>query len=194
MQLAGFFKVVDETRDPAFRRILEQRTNDPEAGVRTAAHVALGDRVPVHVASDPKRADAMTPVRPRARAAGLGPPSLATFRERINPLFYQAGEDGYSCADCHGNHTILRIAPADAAKSGEDTVTVNYRSALRAIDLEQPETSLLLRKATSPLGQGEADPSSPTGLTHIGGPRWSGADHPAYRAILDWIQGSPDPR
>ena len=49
------------------------------------------------------------PVRPRLL-------SLSTFRRKVNPLFYQAGEDAYSCARCHANHTILRIAEADPAK------------------------------------------------------------------------------
>ena len=30
----------------------------------------------------------------------------------MNPLFYQAGDDQQACANCHGNHTILRIAEA----------------------------------------------------------------------------------
>src|SRR5205823_10313551 len=33
---------------------------------------------------------------------------------------------------------------------------------------------------------------SGTGLTHVGGPRWDNAEHPAYRAILDWIREASD--
>ncbi len=131
-------------------------------------------------------------VRPDAR---LGRPrllSLSSFRDKVNPLFYQAGEDGHSCAECHGNHTILRIAPADAAKSGEDPLIVNYNSALKVVNLGEPESSLILRKPRSPQGQGAPDPSSPTGMTHVGGPRWEGTDHPAYRAILAWIRAASD--
>ena len=50
--------------------------------------------------------------------------SFSTFRKKVNPLFYQAGDDQQACANCHGNHTILRIAeaepgtrPADASSS-----------------------------------------------------------------------------
>ena len=32
------------------------------------------------------------------------------------------------------------------------------------------------------------DASSPTGLSHVGGPRWESTEHPGYRAILDWIR------
>ncbi len=122
-------------------------------------------------------------VRPRV-------PSLATFRDKVNPLFYRPSEDGRSCADCHGNHTILRIAPAGAAGPGEDPVVVNYRSALKVVNVGEPESSLLLRKPRSPRGQGDDDSSSPTGVTHVGGPRWDGTEHPAYRAILDWVRES----
>src|SRR5207244_5965663 len=37
-------------------------------------------------------------------------------------------------------------------------------------------------------GQGSPAPSSRTGLTHVGGPRWDTSEHPAYRAILTWIR------
>jgi cellulose synthase operon protein C len=122
--------------------------------------------------------------------ARLGRPrllSLSTFRSKVNPLFYQPAEDGHSCVDCHGTHTILRIAPSDAG-SGEDALIVNYNSALKVVNLGEPERSLILRKPQSPRGQGDEDPSSPTGLTHVGGPRWDGPEHPAYRAILGWIR------
>ncbi len=189
VQLAAFFNLPEETRDPAIRSALERRTHDIDPGARAAARAALEKPIEKTPESEMKRVGAPSDLRLRPAA---GPPSLAAFRERINPLFYRAGEDGYSCADCHGNHTILRIAPADQKDAGEDAVTINYRSVLKVIDLDAPEKSLLVRKAISPLGQGESDPASPTGLTHIGGRRWSGPEHAAYQAILDWIRGAPD--
>ena len=42
--------------------------------------------------------------------------SFSTFRKKVNPLFYQPGDDQQACANCHGNHTILRIAEADPAR------------------------------------------------------------------------------
>ena len=65
---------------------------------------------------------------------------------------------------------------------------INYNSALKVVNLGEPEASLILRKPRSPQGQGGADAASPTGLTHVGGPRWETTEHPAYRAILDWIR------
>jgi hypothetical protein len=116
-------------------------------------------------------------------------PSLSTFRTKVNPLFYQAGEDGYSCAGCHAIHSVLRIVEADPTRGDQaDSLMINYQSALKVVNPGDPESSLLLRKPRSPQGQGAPDPSSPTGLTHVGGPRWEGTDHPAYRAIRDWIR------
>jgi HEAT repeat protein len=115
--------------------------------------------------------------------------SLSTFRRKVNPVFYQVGDDKHACANCHANHTILRIAPADSGdgSSGEQ-VMINYNSVLKVVNLGEPEASLILRKPRSPQGQGVADDSSPTGLTHVGGPRWDSTEHPSYKAILDWVR------
>ena len=110
--------------------------------------------------------------------------SFSTFRDRVNPLFYQAGDDGHSCASCHANHGVLRVGEAN----GADSPLINYNSALKVVNFGEPESSLLLRKPRSPRGQGSPDESSPTGLTHVGGPRWESVEHPSYRAILEWIR------
>ncbi|MGC8641236.1 MAG: HEAT repeat domain-containing protein [Isosphaeraceae bacterium] len=184
---------------------------DPDANVRSAAldlvkhhrlvpqHPALARRVKA-LADDPNLQDRALAV---LRAAGVEPssvkadvplsrprlPSLATFRRTVNPLFYQAGDDTYACARCHGNHRILRIAQAEPGRElTGDQLMINYNSALKVVNLGEPELSLLLKKPLSPEGQGGADESSPTGLTHVGGPRWSGPDHPEYKAILAWIR------
>ena len=189
IQLAAFFRLPDETNDAAIRDALKDRLHDPDEAVRIVARKVLGDPGPIRprpdYAAEPSVARPRTPPGPAHR------PSLTTFRDKVNPLFYRVGEDGHSCAECHGTHTVLRIAPADAARSGEDPLTINYNSALKVIDVNQPENSLILRKPLSPFGQGDPDSSSPTGFTHVGGPRWDRPDHPAYRAILDWIRQAP---
>jgi hypothetical protein len=194
------------------REFLKSLLIDPDAAVRAAAlHVVEQDRLIGWDTDLARRVKALESDPALAGRAGLllvrwgadpaavvadaslvrpRPLSLATFKSKVNPLFYQPAADGNSCADCHGNHTILRIAPADSAGSGEDAVTVNYRSVLKVVNLGEPESSLLLRKPRSPRGQGDDDASSPTGLTHVGGPRWESVEHPAYRAILDWIRES----
>jgi hypothetical protein len=160
--------------DPALARRIKALEADPELAAEARSTLVRGGLDPANITPDvPLR-------RPRLL-------SLSTFRDQVNPLFYQAGEDGHSCAECHGTHTILRIAPTDP-KGREDALVVNYNSALKVVNLGEPENSLILRKPRSPQGQGGADRSSPTGLTHVGGPRWDSTEHTAYRAILRWIR------
>lgn len=122
---------------------------------------------------------------------GLKPATFERFKQEINPFFYQPGEDGYSCADCHASHALLRIAAADPGADPTDAqLRENLRGLMKTVNLDDPRSSLILLKPRSPYGQGDPDPESPTGLTHIGGPRWPSADHPAYRALLDWIQSA----
>ena len=148
-----------------------------------AADRALHDRAGAALRSQGFDPDAIAADVELARPRRLG---LAAFRDRVNPLFYQPGEDGVSCGKCHATHSVLRIS--EAGPGDESALIVNYQAALKVINLGDPESSLLLRKPRSPQGQGGPDPSSPTGLTHLGGPRWEGADHPVYRAILGWVR------
>jgi HEAT repeat protein len=161
---------------PGFARRLKALTADPELASRVGK--LLDDR---HIDPSTLTAD-ISLARPRLL-------SLATFREKVNPWFYRLGDDGAACAKCHANHTILRIAEAgpNGEFSSEQLIT-NYNSALKVVNLGQPESSLLLRKPRSPQGQGGPDAESPTGLTHVGGPRWEETEHPAYQAILSWIR------
>ncbi len=178
---------------------------DPDPGVRNQALAvvsnhgligsdpALARRVKT-LASDPKLHDQAEAALTRA---GLDPGaiqpdgaldrprllSLATFRDRINPLLTQAGEDGVSCVGCHANQNVFRVV------GGADGLAINYQSSLRALNLADPESSLLFRKPRSPRG---AENDTPTALTHNGGPRWE-ANHPAYEALGAWIaEPTPD--
>ena len=161
---------------PALAKRVKALTEDPSLAARAEAVLRAAGIDPAGVQAD------LSLSRPRVL-------SLATFRRTVNPLFYQAGEDTYSCARCHANHTILRIAEADPAKGYTDEqLLVNYNSVLKVVNLGEPESSLILRKPRSPQGQGGPDPASPTGLTHVGGPRWDSTEHPAYKAILAWIR------
>ena len=169
-------------RFPALAKRVRALTEDPSLAARAEAVLQAAGIDPAGVQAD------LSLSRPRVL-------SLATFRRTVNPLFYQAGEDTYSCARCHANHTILRIAEADPAKGYTDEqLLVNYNSVLKVVNLGEPESSLILRKPRSPQGQGGPDPASPTGLTHVGGPRWDSTEHPVYKAILAWIrEASPRP-
>ena len=154
---------------PKMARRVKALSSDPKLKVRAEACLKAEGFDPAILEPDVRLA------RPRLL-------SVSTFRTRVNPLFFQVGEDGVSCARCHANHSVFRVGdPADS-------LMTHYNSALKVINLGDPESSLLLRKPRSPQGQGAPDPSSPTGLTHVGGPRWEDVEHPAYRAILAWIR------
>ncbi len=163
------------------RRLKALRELDPSVGDRVESTLRVQGFDPARIAAD-------------VRSGRLRPLSLATFRDRINPLLYQPGEDGVSCARCHATHNVLRISERDPGPSGnQGDLLINYRSALKVINRGDPESSLLLRKPRSPAGQGGAEPSSPTGLSHVGGTRWESTENPAYRAILAWIQDGSRP-
>jgi HEAT repeat protein len=174
LKLAHFFDLPDRTRDPFLVQELRPET------LRNAGIV---------LATDKRPAAAPEPANP-TRSAPASLPSFETFRDRINPLFYQPSADGVSCAKCHGTHEILRLAPPPQKGSlGDDEIRLNYQSALKVIDLVNPSKSLLIRKPRSPHGQGDEDPSSPTGITHVGGPRWEGNDRLFADTIMRWIGG-----
>jgi HEAT repeat protein len=163
-------------RSPALARRVKALADDPALSERALAVLRAAGLDPADVKTD------LGLARPRLL-------NLATFRSAVNPLFYQAGEDGYACAKCHANHTILRIAEADPSRGfSSEQLMLNYTSALKVVNLGEPASSLILRKPLSPQGQGTPEDSSPTGLTHVGGPRWKDTEHPAYRAILAWIR------
>jgi hypothetical protein len=160
----------------ALARRMKALTADPALEAPAVAALAAAGIDPAAVVADVQLS--------RARLL-----SFSTFRTKVNPVFYQAGEDQHACADCHANHTILRVAEADRTRGlTSEELMINYNSALKVVNLGDPEASLILRKPRSPQGTGATDASSPTGLTHVGGQRWENAEHPAYRAILDWIR------
>jgi HEAT repeat protein len=163
-------------KSPSLARRVRALVDDPKLSERALAVLRAAGLDPAEVRSD------LALARPRLL-------SLATFKRSVNPLFYQAGEDGYACAKCHANHTILRIAEADPTRGfSSEQLMLNYTSALKVVNLGEPESSPILRKPLSPQGQGTPDDASPTGLTHVGGARWKDTEHPAYQAILAWIR------
>ncbi len=184
--LCHFFKVPDRTRDTTIVSRIQPLASDPPASGHRASHggsSAAGKRgFPTE-----KSAFAHT-----ALDAGIGSPrlpGLEAFRRAVNPLFYEPGDDGYSCANCHATHAVLRIAELEPGiEAGDEQVLINYASVLKVLNLVDPESSLILRKPRSPAGSGEAETSSPTGLTHVGGPRWDSTSAPAYQTILSWIR------
>jgi hypothetical protein len=111
------------------------------------------------------------------------------FVERVMPILERKGADGNACINCHATHTIFRLHPPDTnGRYSDGMLRENYSSALRVVDLSTPENSLILRKPTSNSEQEGVVGAKK--LSHGGGQRWPGADDPAYRTIIDWINGA----
>ncbi|HMJ62911.1 MAG TPA: hypothetical protein VK493_14155, partial [Bryobacteraceae bacterium] len=96
----------------------------------------------------------------------------AYFHGYVQPILERKGRDGYACAECHESHAIFRAT---------------YDTALRVVDPEHPENSLMLRKPTS---NSESE-GVPGALAHGGGVRF-GKDSPEYATILAWIKGAKE--
>lgn len=168
-------------KDTRFLRRLKGVMADPDGDLRARAEKLMRS-----AGAEPGRLSADAVVqRPRML-------NLSYFRRDVNPIFYRPGRDGQSCAQCHVNHTILRLAepPAPGKEVGPEGLVLNYSSVMKVINLGDPEQSLVLRKPRSPHGQGLESADSPTGVTHVGGPRWEGTDSDAYQKMLAWIRSA----
>ncbi|HEV8132782.1 MAG TPA: hypothetical protein VGQ81_16165 [Acidobacteriota bacterium] len=111
-------------------------------------------------------------------------PDYQVFKEKIEPLFVTTGSDQRACINCHETHPILKLLPIDSNQPAEDQMKTHYRSALRVIDLRNPEGSLLVIKPTNP---SPPEGTAPSPNTHEGGARWEKGS-PSYQAILQWIR------
>ena len=112
--------------------------------------------------------------------------------DAVNPrplFFFAPGPDQKACIQCHHNHGILKLTGPTNGTLSDDIARENYRSALRVVNLAEPEKSLLLQK---PLGSTESEGVVGANKTpHGGEQRWP-ADKasPEYQAILAWINGA----
>jgi hypothetical protein len=113
----------------------------------------------------------------------------AFFAQRVAPLLARKGPDGNACVNCHTTHTIFKLVEPDKqGRFTEDQLRENYRSALKVVDLANPETSLIIRK---PLGDASQEGLVGSKKTpHGGGMRWNGLTDPATQTVLEWINGA----
>ncbi len=111
------------------------------------------------------------------------------FVARVMPQLAAKGADGNACVNCHTTHAIFKLVEPD--KQGRFTgeqLRENYRSALKIVDLSNPENSLFIRK---PLGDASQEGLVGAKTTpHGGGRRWSGLNDPAVQTVLEWINGA----
>jgi hypothetical protein len=121
------------------------------------------------------------------------PGSVLDFRffvTKVEPILAKPGPDGKACVFCHASHVILKLNPPNAQGvfSDQDSEE-NYKSAMRVVDITDPNKSLILIKPTRP-----TDSAGNVGdytATHNGGQRWQGnASSDEYRTILRWIRGA----
>jgi hypothetical protein len=111
------------------------------------------------------------------------------FARRVMPLLAAKGADGNACVNCHTTHTLFKLAEPDKdGRFTDEKLRENYRSALKVVDMANPENSLLVRKPTGDATQEGLVGSKKT--PHGGGMRWNGLNDPATQAVLEWINGA----
>lgn len=154
--------------------VLVEGLTDASADLRTTA-LALVKSQPA-LQNNPAVAEAL--VRTGEAGPAVVLPSFDVFKTRVQPVLETIGPGNKRCSDCHETHSVLRLPPMEDAPA-PDVLRLRYRTALRVVDLEAPERSLLLRKPTSPKGEAP--------FTHGGDVRFESAS-PAYQAILEWIK------
>ncbi|MBI2689291.1 MAG: HEAT repeat domain-containing protein [Acidobacteria bacterium] len=107
----------------------------------------------------------------RARP-GRARPDDDYFRGYVEPVLTTRGKDGQACVHCHASHTLFNA-----------TLT----TARNVINLEDPESSLILVKPTSSAEvEGVVNAGKPA---HGGGVRFEKGS-PEYNTILNWIRGT----
>lgn len=115
---------------------------------------------------------------PATRAAGArarpgsARPDDDYFRGYVEPILTTRGADGQACVHCHASHTLFNA-----------TLT----TAKNVINLDDPESSLILVKPTS---SAETEGIVNAGkMAHGGGVRFEKGS-PEYNTILNWIRGT----
>ena len=99
------------------------------------------------------------------------------------------GADGNACVNCHTTHTIFKlIEPDKQGRFTDEQLRENYRSALKVVDMANPENSLIIRKPTGDASQEGLIGSKKT--PHGGGMRWNGLTDPAVQTVMEWINGA----
>ncbi|MFN0102013.1 MAG: HEAT repeat domain-containing protein [Bryobacteraceae bacterium] len=162
--------------DPEIRRLAllaGQMLRDAAFGeVSKIAGPPKGDRDPILQAvkaSQPAPAPRAAGARARPGAAR---PDDDYFRGYVEPVLTTRGKDGQACVHCHATHTLFNA-----------TLT----TARNVINLEDPESSLILVKPTS---SAESEGVVNAGQTaHGGGVRFEKGS-PEYNTILNWIRGT----
>jgi HEAT repeats/HEAT repeat associated with sister chromatid cohesion len=160
---------------PEFRAALNHMQNDPNPRLKLIAQ---------NVLSGKKLTEALQDVKPGSVL------DFNYFVTKIEPILATTGADGKACVMCHASHVIFRLQPpnAEGQFSPQDSED-NYKYAMRVVNINDPEHSLILVKPTRPTDS--AGNVADYLATHNGGQRWAGNQSSwQYETILQWIRGA----
>ncbi len=168
-------KVRGVEQRPEFHAAMEQLQNDRNPRLKLIA---------VSVLKGNKLSDALKDVQPGSVL------DFNYFVAKIEPILATQGADGKACVFCHASHVIFKLLPPnDQGMFSDQDSEENYKYAMRVVDINDPNKSLMLVKPTRP-----TDSAGNVGdylATHNGGQRWKGNESSLqYRTILEWIRGS----
>ena len=118
--------------EPSLARRVKALANDPALKERALKLLTTQDLDPTTIEPD------VALSRPRLL-------SFSTFRRKVNPVFYQAGDDKHACAIVTPTtRSSASPRPMPAGGFSGEQLMINYNSALKVINLGEPEASLIL--------------------------------------------------
>lgn len=135
---------------------------------------------------NPAIAEALMAISDPSKPVDVKLPNYQFFKDSIEPIFQSVGADDKDCVHCHKSHPILHLRAAEAG-SREELVREHYRSALRVVNLQEPEKSLILLKPTLPAPPEGTVPIPGSRDVHAGDVRWEKGSS-SYQTILNWIR------
>jgi hypothetical protein len=162
---------------PDFRAAMDRMQDDPNLRLKLIAKNVLAGK---------KLSEALQDVKPGSVL------DFKYFTAKVEPILATTGPDGKACVMCHASHVIFRLQPpnAEGQFSPQDSEG-NYKYAMRVVNINDPENSLILVKPTRP-----TDSAGNVGdylATHNGGQRWLGNQSSwQYQTILKWIRGATE--
>ena len=158
-----------------FRAAMDRMQNDPNIRLKLIAKNVLAGK---------KLGEALQDVKPGSVL------DFNYFVAKVEPILATTGADGKACVMCHASHVIFRLQPPNAeGQFAQQDSEENYKYAMRVVDINDPEHSLMLIKPTRPTDS--AGNVSDYLATHNGGQRWPGNQSSwQYETILQWIRGA----
>src|ERR1700691_1034435 len=160
---------------PEFRAALDRLRNDPNQRLQLIATRVLDGQ---------NLKEALADVEPGSVL------DFGFFVSEIEPILAAPGADGKACVMCHASHVIFKLQPpnAEGQFSPQDSEE-NYKYAMRVVNINDPEHSLILIKPTRPTDS--AANVADYLATHNGGQRWQGNESSwQFETILQWIRGA----